>query len=133
VAGAAKSSFAGAQLRLAAAPRAVARRAPALAPIAELERLRLHNLTPEPGSRPKKSRVGRGHSAGQARGMLHPRHRGRAAPHGRAAPCRAARRRFVSYPARLRALLRHGSRCCAPTALSRRNPSQPGESLLASR
>ena len=33
--------------------------------VAELDRLRLHNLSPEDGSRKNKTRVGRGHSAGQ--------------------------------------------------------------------
>ena len=67
-AGSGKCAFAtGGALRLAprrAAPSRVAVAAPV---VAELERLRLHNLSPEKGSRPAKSRKGRGHSAGQAR------------------------------------------------------------------
>lgn len=66
VVGQRSSAFAGAPLRLAAPPRARVVAA-ALPPIAELERLRLHNLSPAVGSRRPKQRIGRGHSAGQAR------------------------------------------------------------------
>jgi hypothetical protein len=127
VAGAAKSSFAGVQLRVAAAPRAVARRF--LAPIAELERLRLHNLTPTPGSRPAKKRVGRGHSAGQVRGVLPPTH-GRVLPptHGRA----SRRRRGAPHHAALARRTPHAARSAArlapPVALraaSWRGASEP--------
>jgi hypothetical protein len=65
--GCGKCAFAtGGALRL-APRRAAPSRVAVAAPVAELERLRLHNLSPEKGSRPAKSRKGRGHSAGQAR------------------------------------------------------------------
>ena len=64
----AAASLRGTALRPAAA-RAAPLRAAVAAPVAELERLRLHNLSPEEGSRHRKARVGRGHSAGQARAL----------------------------------------------------------------
>lgn len=65
------SSFAGVRLQArAAAARPAAR--PALAVVAataadEDERLRLSNLSPQPGSKKKENRKGRGYGAGQVR------------------------------------------------------------------
>lgn len=63
-----RGALGGVRLR-AQPPRSAPARAPPppAAPVAELERLRLHNLSPSPGSRRKNQRIGRGHSAGQAR------------------------------------------------------------------
>lgn len=58
------SSFTGVRLSTAAPARASHSRVVA-APVAEMERLRLHNLSPSEGARRRGMRIGRGYAAGQ--------------------------------------------------------------------
>jgi hypothetical protein len=123
VTGAVKSSFAGAALRPAAV-RVVARRAAAPAPTAELERLRLHNLSSEEGSRHRKARVGRGNSAGQARA------RQRNTPEIGVAE-RTPRWQHARWP-RSRTQRRNARCCAAPPRRRRHRPARlPGPARVS--
>lgn len=59
-----ETSFAGTRLRAVAPVRASNNRVIAT-PVAEMERLRLHNLSPSDGARRRGMRIGRGYAAGQ--------------------------------------------------------------------
>lgn len=71
------TSFTGVRLRTAVSARASHSRVVA-APVAEMERLRLHNLSPSEGARRRGMRIGRGYAAGQVRNVQQPRELARA-------------------------------------------------------